>query len=231
MSNYLTPEQYAVLMHPKGIHKDRVSSRDGYSYVEAHDIKAAMIRVFGFERWSWQINSCQVQREQETVTKSTQKPAWYISALVHGTLTVCAPDGTILATYDGVHAGSSTHPEYGEALGNAVTNADSYAFKRAAIMALGTQGGLGLYNRGSRDEIVRWTVVKPEGTDEGREADPEDVPKISPESLEVPDPGPDPRTVSQTPAAPTPPAAGHVEGGGSPPSAPPSAPPDDDRAQ
>jgi hypothetical protein len=196
--SYLSPEQYAILMHPRGIHKDRVLARDGMAYVEAHDIKAEMIRVYGWNRFSWQIKDATLLFERPVKTKKGGD-AFQVAYRVHGVLSVAAPDGTHLADYSGAHVGTSIHPDLGEAHGNALANADSYAFKRAALYPLGTQGGLGLYNKGSRDEIVRWTAVKPEGA-EGNAADADDAPPVAPESSELPE---DPRETNRPPAAPT----------------------------
>ena len=63
--------------------------------------------------------------------------------------------------HDGSHVGESTHPVFGEAHGNALTNSETYALRRAAIN-LGDQFGLSLYNKGSLEAIVRWTLVRPE---------------------------------------------------------------------
>jgi recombination DNA repair RAD52 pathway protein len=188
MSGYLTPQQIDLLLkriHPQRVVKRSESGKE-LSYVEAHDVKAMMIRVYGFARWSWHIDSHEIKREEETKTKQG-KDAWRVVALVRGTLTLFAPDGTHLADYSGLHAGSNVHPDYGEALGNAITNADSYAFKRAAIMALADQGGLSLYNKGQQSEIVRWTLVKPQGNS-AEPVNTDDVPAVAPESEVTEDP-------------------------------------------
>lgn len=208
--SYLSEKQIDILL--QRIHPKRVLVRDGNSYVEGHDIKAELTRVFGFARWSSEVIDQTLIFEEQTVTKSTNKPAWYVAYRSVVKLTVCAPDGTPLATYTEGHVGDSTHPQRGEAHGNAVTNSETYALKRCAI-ALGDQFGLSLYNKGSKERIVRWTLVKP-----GEEqADTEDVPEVHPESEQA-TPEPDPR-VTNAPQPPTPPAAEKTAAGDPPPAA------------
>lgn len=182
MTGYLTRKQVEYLLQP--IRANRVNSRDGMAYVEGHDIKAELIRVFGFARWSWVIRESVIEHKEATKTKAG-KDAWYVVARTVGDLTVCAPDGTVLATYSGAHVGESTHPVLGEAMGNALTNSDTYATKRAAICALADAGGLGLYNKGSREALVRGTFVMPE-PDESEPVELPETPEVHPESLERP---------------------------------------------
>jgi hypothetical protein len=186
MSSYLTLAQVDLLL--KKIHPNRVSVRDNLAYVEASDIKAEMNRVFGFARWSSRVTE-QVLLHQEQKESNAGKPVWYVVYRTRVLLTVCAPDGTVLAEYEEGHAGDSTHPVLGEAHGGAITNSESYAFKRCAVM-LGDQFGASLYQKGSREALVRWTLVLPpaEGETQRDEPTPDtnDVPVVVAESLEVP---------------------------------------------
>jgi Rad52/22 family double-strand break repair protein len=174
--NYLSAEQVSLLLKP--VHPQRVLVRDGMSYVEGYDIKAELNRVFGFARWSAEILDQALVCENETTT-SRGKNAWYVVYRTSLRLTVCAPDGTSLCRYEESHVGESTHPVRGEAHGNALTNSWTYALKRCAT-SLGDQFGLSLYNKGSRDPIVRWTLVDPRAT----EADTDDVIAVNPEETE-----------------------------------------------
>jgi len=173
---YLSDEQVSLLLKP--IHPNRVLSLKGLSYVAGHDIRAELNRIFGFARWSEETLDQVLICENETTTSKGGK-AWYVVYRTRVRLTVHAPDGTYLTFYDGAHAGESTHPIRGEAHGNALTNSQTYALKRAAHN-LGDQFGLSLYNKGSMDAIVRWTLVRPESV----AADTEDVPVVSPEGPE-----------------------------------------------
>jgi hypothetical protein len=176
--SYLTRRQVLKALEP--ISPGRVHTRDGMAYVEGHDIKASLIRWLGFGRWSWIVREQVVEHRQQTLTKAG-KDAWYVIVRTLGDLTICAPDGTVLATYTGSHCGDSTHPVLGEAMGNAVTNSDTYALKRAAICAMGDLGGLGLYDRGSTKALVGGTFVLPTEDDES-----------------VPDPPPDPDVLEES---------------------------------
>ena len=184
LPSYLTDKQIDLLL--RGIHERRVRAREGMSYVEAHDIKAEMIRVFGFARWSSDVLEQVCLYEQQVTTRSN-KPAWEVGYRSLVMLTVCAPDGTKLATYTEGHASGSTHPLRYEAHANALTNSESYAFKRAAVLALADQGGLGLYNNGSLEPFVRWTLVSGVPT-EDEATDTENVPEVAPETAEGADP-------------------------------------------
>jgi hypothetical protein len=180
----------------KPINPRRVNSRDGMAYVEAHDIKAHLIRMFGFGGWSWEITSSQVIHQQQTQTKGG-KDAWYVVAHTIGTLTVGD------ARYSGSHAGDSTHPVLGEAIGNALTNSDSYALKRAAI-CWGDQFGLSLYNKGSKQAIVGATLAG-DAAPAGGDAVLPEPPVVHPETPEHPPPA-DMRETAGAPAGPARPA-------------------------
>ena len=171
---YFTDEQISLLLKP--IHPNRVSNLRGLSYVEGHDIRAELTRVFGFGRWSEETIDQQLICETETKTKSGGN-AWYVVYRTRVRLYICAPDGSPICNYDGAHVGESTHPVRGEAHGNALTNSQTYALRRCAIN-LGDQFGLSLYNKGSQEALVRWTLVRPETIP----ADTDDVPVITPES-------------------------------------------------
>jgi Rad52/22 family double-strand break repair protein len=189
---YFSDEQVRLLLKP--IHPKRVRFRDGMSHVEGYDIRAELTRVFGFGRWSSEVLEQTVLCERETRTKTyTDKktgeqrgghPAWYVVYRSRVRLKVHAPDGTLITFHDGTHVGASTHPDFGEAHGNALTNSETYALRRAAIN-LGDQFGLSLYNKGSMDALVRWTLVRPEQAAEASTTDTDDVPQVAAESAEA----------------------------------------------
>jgi len=134
----------------KPINESRIAQRKGgggrmLSYLEAWDVKAHMIRVFGFAKWSWIVNSAELVFEEEKDGK------WYVGYKVVGSLYVKD------ATYSEASVGSSTLPQRGEAHDMAIKTAESDAFKRAAIN-LGDQFGLSLYNNGSTRPVVTTTL-------------------------------------------------------------------------
>jgi len=177
--SYLTDKQVDLLLKP--IHPNRVLQLKGLSYVEGFDIRAELNRIFGFGRWEQEILDQSLICETEVKTNAG-KPAWYVIYRSRLRLTVKTPDGYYLARYEGSHVGESTHPVRGEAHGNALVNSETYALRRCAIN-LGDQFGLSLYNKGSLDAIVRWTLVHPEGAEKPA-ADTSDVPVVSAEEPE-----------------------------------------------
>ena len=184
---YFTEDQVQLLL--ARIHPNRVFQRDGNSYVAGCDIRAELTRIFGFGRWSSEVLDQALLSEKEVKTKKGAD-AWYVLYRSRIRLTVHAPDGTLVAFHDGSHVGASTHPDFGEAHGNALTNSETYALRRAAIN-LGDQFGLSLYNKGSLDAIVRWTLVRPEAGDEASTTDTDDVPQVSAEDTGQAEPAED----------------------------------------
>ena len=174
---YLSERQVKLLLLP--INPNRVRQRDGQPHVEGYDIRAELSRVFGFGRWSSEVLDQALLCEKETKTKRGAD-AWYVLYRSRIRLTIHAPDGTLVCYHDGSHVGASTHPDIGEAHGNALTNSETYALRRAAIN-LGDQFGLSLYNKGSEEALVRWTMVRPEA--ETHEVDTNDVPKVEAEDF------------------------------------------------
>lgn len=156
--SYLTPAQVEVLLRPLAQH--RVHTREGQSNMEAWDIRAMLTRVFGFGRWSDEaLEPTTLLYEQETTTKQG-KAAYKIAYRATRRLTVCAPNGEILAFYDGTAVGEAVMPDFKRGDGHdfAIKKAESQALKRCAIN-LGTQFGLSLYRDGSLADVVRITLV------------------------------------------------------------------------
>jgi len=182
--NYLSAEQVALLLKP--IHPQRVLSLKNMAYVAGHDIRAELNRVFGFGRWDQELLRQDLLCERQVKTKGGSD-AYYVLYRSTVRLTVRSPDGSHLCFHDGSHVGESTHPVQGDAHGNAVTNSETYALRRAAIN-LGDQFGLSLYNKGSMDAIVRWTLVgndQPADTDDVIKVEEENEPEFAPEPVRV----------------------------------------------
>lgn len=146
------------------------------SYLEAWDVKAALIRVFGPASTSWvqqDAQIAQIEKVPKTVWKNGVKETlpfpenynYKITAMVRGNLTIHQTG----ATYGGVAVSSQVGPDFGDVADFAMKTADSDAIKRAAIF-LGTQFGLSLYDDGSVTDIVKmsmsedalWPQPKPE---------------------------------------------------------------------
>lgn len=157
----LTAEQYEVLLKPLAASRVAHRNQGGMqlSYLEAWDVKAHLIRVFGFGGWSADVLSADCVYEEKN-----EKGRWEVAYKVVMRLRIHSQDSDPFSetTYTEAAVGSSTLPQRGEAHDMAVKTAESDALKRAAIN-LGTQFGLSLYDNGSRQDVVKHTLHAPEG--------------------------------------------------------------------
>ena len=164
----------------RGVNPKRVHNLKGLSYMEAYDIRAHLNRVFGFARWSSDVISMeQIYERFHKNSKGTDAVSvGYRAGL---TLTICAPDGELLATYTEYAAGSASGfpvAKHADAHDMAIKTAESQALKRAAIN-LGDQFGLSLYQNGSRNPLVQKVL----NLESGEKQDvTEGVPEVVPES-------------------------------------------------
>lgn len=182
----LTQAQIDTLM--KDLHPGRVKSRKqggaNLSYLEAYDVKAMLIRVFGFGGFDAEVINTQVLEINRNAEAKDSKGQTYtqIEALATSTvkLTIHAEPyvnpasdtGDLIyaddVTYIETAAASQKGRDVGEVVDFAIKTASSDALKRAAIY-LGTQFGLSLYRDGSTSEVVRkivapgqeWPIEKP----------------------------------------------------------------------
>lgn len=151
--------QYQQLLRP--LNESRVSSRDGMggrklAYLEAWDVKAHLIRIFGFGGWNWTVNTAELAFEDKN-----EKGYWNVGYKVVGTLTVPCLE---FCSYTEAAVGSATLAQRGEAHDMAIKTAESDALKRAAIN-LGDQFGLSLYNNGSLKPVVGKTLDRNDNGD------------------------------------------------------------------
>lgn len=169
----LTPDQIGQLLKP--VNATRVRKREGNSYMEAHDIKAHLTRVFGFGNYDSEVFDLQLMYER---AGKNQRGGDAVSVGYRAgvRLTVRTPDGATLATYtEYAAAGATNYPvnKLADAHDMAMKSAASYALKRCAIH-LGDQFGLSLYNNGSTGAFVGGTLVgaeKPAAPDDVAVAD------------------------------------------------------------
>lgn len=158
----LDDSQMWMLMQP--LHPSRVSHRSqggaNLAYVEAYDIKATLIRIFGFGGFSAEVSDAKILaiREHETTPShhkrdgTAKTPEVIAQSTVTLTIFGLGPDGQDVR-YTETAVGSNSGYDIGDVADNAIKSASSDALKRCAIY-LGTQFGLGLYNQGSTKEIV-----------------------------------------------------------------------------
>lgn len=164
--DYLSAAQMEQLL--RQINARRVSKDGkGFSHVEAYDIRAHLIRIFGFGRWSEevveQVCTYETEREDDKRTK------WNVGYRSVVRLTVYTETGAQLAIYtEGAFGDVSNYPSRGDAHDMALKTSQSQALKRCAVN-LGDQFGLSLYNRGSTTALVKVTLVSPPEPAEGEE--------------------------------------------------------------
>ena len=147
----LNIKQQQELLKP--ISASRIASRQGgggksLSYLEAWDVKAHLIRVFGFGRWSANVLQAELAFEEQN-----EKGQWNVGYKVLLELRVY----DLPCSYTEAAIGSATLSQRGEAHDMAIKTAESDALKRAAIN-LGDQFGLSLYNAGSLKPVVGGTL-------------------------------------------------------------------------
>ena len=151
----INESQYAQLL--KSLNETRVAKRGQagrqLSYLEAWDVKAHLIRIFGFGGWSADVKEAVLAFEEKT-----EKGMWNVGYKVILQLVI----HDLGCTYTEAAVGSATLPQRGEAHDMAIKTAESDALKRAAIN-LGTQFGLSLYNDGSLRDVVGKTLDRGEG--------------------------------------------------------------------
>lgn len=151
----LTDKQLKQLTNP--IHKDRVAVKQGMSYVEAYDIKATLIRMFGFAGFSSEVVEAKIIKAVEVPQVSNNtKMNWAVTAQATVKLTIHQTG----AVYTETAIAGSKQPDFTESADMAIKSAESDALKRAAIF-LGTQFGLSLYNNGSMADVVK-VVLAPD---------------------------------------------------------------------
>lgn len=154
----ISPTQLQYLM--KDLHPSRVKSRSqagrSFSYLEGYDVKATLIRIFGFGGFSAEVIANEVVDKSQVKigSGSNQKDGWRVSIMSTVRLTITS----LGAVYTESAIATSQQPSLGDAMDMAIKSASTDALKRAATY-LGTQFGLSLYNDGSKAEIVRIVVA------------------------------------------------------------------------
>jgi hypothetical protein len=172
----LDKELTALLLRP--INPSRVFRKEGQSHLAAWDVRAHLIRCFGFAGWSAETVALELIHDLETTTKAG-KSARKVAYRAHVRLTIHATG----ATYSEWATGEATMPDFkhGDAHDFALKTAESQALKRCA-MNLGSQFGLSLYDNGNMNDVVRGVfsvkfddavTVTDEGTEPGAVVDTE----------------------------------------------------------
>jgi len=159
----------------KGINPSRVGKDGkGFAHLEAWDVRAHLIRIFGFAKWSQEL----IELEQifETSIEKDGKTRWTVAYRATVRLTINTGDIEDAIYTEAAVGDSQNNPSRADAHDMAIKTAESQAFKRCAIN-LGDQFGLSLYNAGGTASVVRAVLdseqaraTKTKATDEGHPA-------------------------------------------------------------
>lgn len=151
----LTPQQLRALHN--NLNRDRVATRSNMSYLEAWDVKATLIRVFGYAGFSAECLDAKIIREEQVEQVADKnKMNWSVSAQATVRITIHQTG----AVFTESAIANNKQPDWAEAADTALKSAESDALKRAAIY-LGTQFGLSLYDSGTTADVVK-TVLAPD---------------------------------------------------------------------
>lgn len=165
MTGHLTAAQVDYLLRPiqpHRVHEDRKNRV--MAHLPQQDVRAHLTRVFGFGGWSSTVtDSSMIHGERVTWMKDgQQKSGWDAVWRARVRLTIRDGAGEEVAQYEDEATGEATHQvTCGAAHDLALKSAVSTALKRAAT-SLGDQFGLSLYNKGSREQFVIFTLTRPD---------------------------------------------------------------------
>ncbi len=161
-----------------------IEKKQGLSYMAQHEVRAELTRIFGYGNWDsqvvemkklWEVTINHGEEGYPAKPKQGNPPYYRVCYLAAVRLTIRDYWGNEVCSFVEYHAeANSVLPDRGEAEAMAITSVESYALRRAAI-GLGDRLGLGLYNDGKADALVRNTLQL---------ADPESPLYLSPEELE-----------------------------------------------
>lgn len=156
-----TAAQIAQLLKP--VNPRRVL-KDGKrnSHLAQQDVRAHLIRVFGFGAFDIDVDGPHLVFEAERRDEKTGKPnnRWDVCYRAKVRLTVRDPQGKKVCHFDGSATDTAENQKRGDAHGLALRSSESLALKRAATN-FGDQFGLSLYNKGQLEALVRGLIVKP----------------------------------------------------------------------
>lgn len=163
----LSTKQLEVLMKP--LHRSRVKNRSQggtqLSYLEAWDVKATLIQIFGFGGFDAEVMNVHIVDTREVPQQNNpERTNWKVSVMVTLRLKIHALE----CTYAETAVGTASLPDVGQAIDMATKSAESDALKRCCTY-LGDQFGLSLYRDGSLANAVRINFAP------GQEFDPREL--------------------------------------------------------
>lgn len=160
----LTRAQIARSLTP--VRTDRIEKKQGLAYVPQQEVRAELIRTFGPGRTDHTMHEPTliyetrlVKGDEQYPDKGTKPTYWVVAYMVGCTLRAFDYDGYLVYECTEYHVEECAPlPNRGEAHAMAVTSAQSYALRRAALN-LGDNMGLHLYNKGSGAPLVMNTLA------------------------------------------------------------------------
>lgn len=155
-----TAAQIAQLLKP--VNERRVL-KDGKrnSHLSQQDVRAHLIRVFGFGTFDVDITGPELIFEAERRDENGKPTGrWDVCYRAKVRLTVRDPKGAKVCHYDGSATATAENQKRGDAHGLALRSSESLALKRAAVN-IGDQFGLSLYNKGQTAALVGGLIVNP----------------------------------------------------------------------
>jgi hypothetical protein len=161
---HLTSAQIKRLLTP--VRADRLEKKQGLTYVPQQEVRAELIRTFGPGRTDHTMHEPVLRYETKLVAGDVQFPKtpksteyWVVAYMVGCTLRAYDYDGFLVYECTEYHVEECAPlPNRGEAHAMAVTSAQSYALRRAALN-LGDNMGLHLYSGGSAAPLVANTLA------------------------------------------------------------------------
>lgn len=150
----LTKEQIKRLL--KAIDPSHVEKKRGLSYMAQHEVRAELTRIFGVGNWDSQVEN--MERLWEDTYEKDGKTYYRVCYAASVRLNIRDYWGNQIASFLEWHAeANSGLPDRGEAEAMAITSVESYALRRAAL-GLGDRLGLGLYNDGKIEPLVKGSL-------------------------------------------------------------------------
>jgi len=151
----LTKKQIGRLL--KAIDPNHVDKKQGkLTYMAQHEVRAELTRIFGYGNWDAQTE--EMAFLWESSQEKDGKEYWRACYMARVRVNIRDYWGNPVASFVGAHAeANSILPDRGEAHAMAVTSVESYALRRAVI-SLGDRLGLGLYDKGSTQALVKGTL-------------------------------------------------------------------------
>lgn len=177
----LTSRQLDIL--GQRINTSRIAKRQQggktLSYLESWDVKAHLIRVFGYGNFDTHLVEYHHVTDRPYDNNGKDMVEVIYTARIE--LTIRDQYGQPLCSFTEGAAGSASGPMsmLGDHHDNALKTAESDALKRCAIN-LGNQFGLSLYDNGTTADVVRGTLVPERGDTE--EDTVKDNPEIDPDT-------------------------------------------------